>query len=82
MKLIADTTREPRVGRASLTRQEWRIFLGIAVGGRGKRLAGDLGISLSNVSQSRRRVLDKLGIKTDAELAALAIHHGIVRVEP
>jgi len=50
------------------------------VSGQGiKEIAGELGISPSTIGTHRARILEKLGLKTRAELIRYAMEHQLVR---
>jgi len=52
------------------------VLAGLLMGTPASEIAQRLGISAKSVSTYRRRILDKLGVESNAELIALAIHHG------
>ena len=68
--------RGPRDPFATLSRREAEVLQGLIAGTRLDRIAKDLGIDAKSVSTYRRRLLDKLDAKSNAELIALAIRHG------
>ncbi len=62
---------------AGLSRREAEVLAGLMVGTPASEIALRLGISAKSVSTYRRRILDKLGVDSNAELIALAIRHGL-----
>lgn len=68
--------RPPRDPFATLSRREAEVLQGLIAGTRLDRIAKDLGIDAKSVSTYRRRLLDKLDVKSNAELIALALRHG------
>src|SRR5947209_14924544 len=61
-----------------LSTREFEVFLAIAGGKRVSRLASDLGLSVKTVNNHRARILQKLGIKTTAELIRYALRNKLV----
>lgn len=59
-----------------LSSREAEVLAGLLMGTPASEIAQRLGISAKSVSTYRRRILDKLGVESNAELIALAIHHG------
>ncbi len=65
-------------GHDRLSGHERQVFLGIAGGKSLKKISVELSIGLSTVSTYRSRVLKKIAVRTNAELAAYAIRHGLL----
>ncbi len=63
---------------AALSRREAEVMRGLLCGEQLGDIADRLGIGPKSVSTYRRRLLDKLGVGSNAELAALAERHGKV----
>ena len=61
---------------AGLSRRENEVMRGLLLGHSLQRIAEDLGIGAKSVTTYRRRLLDKLGVRSNVELAALAARHG------
>ena len=61
----------------SLSDREFVVLKGIGAGRSMKELAGGLGISPKTVSTYRTRLLEKLGVKTNAELVRYTVTHGL-----
>jgi DNA-binding NarL/FixJ family response regulator len=60
---------------AKLSAQEWKVLLALAAGRRTGEIAGELNLSAKTVSTYKRRVLDKLGLKSTADLVRYVIDH-------
>ena len=60
----------------ALSRRELEVMQGLISGTSLHDMAGSLGISSQSVTTYRRRLLEKLGVGSNAELIALAILHG------
>lgn len=73
---MAKAKRAPRDPFATLSPREAEVLQGLIAGTRLDRIAKELGIDAKSVSTYRRRLLDKLDVKSNAELIALAIRHG------
>lgn len=70
---------------ARLSDREFEILLLLAGGARPKDIATRLSLSIKTVSSYRARVLEKLALSSNAELAIYAIRHGLIddrRVAP
>ncbi|MBU1356130.1 MAG: response regulator transcription factor [Candidatus Edwardsbacteria bacterium] len=61
----------------SLTDREYQILLMIASGKRLKEIAGELTLSPKTVSTYRGRILEKMGIQSNADIVRYAIEHKI-----
>jgi len=59
----------------NLSAQEWRVLLALAAGRRTCEIAAELNLSGKTVSTYRRRVLNKLGLKSTADLVRYVIEH-------
>lgn len=62
---------------AALSRRETDVMRGLVRGESLEMIATRLGIGPKSISTYRRRLLDKLGLGSNAELAALAERHGL-----
>lgn len=67
----------PPAGRA-LSRRELQVLHHIALGRDLDEIAGVLSLTVHSVRTYRRRLLDKLGLHNDVQLAAAAIARGII----
>jgi len=66
-------------GHERLSDREYQVLLKLVSGQGIKEIAGDLGISPSTIGTHRARILEKLGLKTRAELIRYAMEHQLVR---
>ena len=70
---VARDKEQQRDGRlAALSSRERNVFDGIVAGKLNKQIADDLGISLRTVKAYRAQLMDKLGVRSAAELGKLA----------
>ncbi|MBC7943857.1 MAG: response regulator transcription factor, partial [Burkholderiales bacterium] len=63
---------------ASLSEREFQIFRKLAVGQTASQIAEELFISVKTVSTYRSRILQKMKMKTNADLTYYAIKSGLV----
>lgn len=61
-----------------LSERELEVFLQLARGASVSDIAASLKLSVKTVSTYRSRLLEKLGLSSNAELAAYAIRHGLM----
>ena len=61
---------------AQLSRRELEVMQGLIHGTSILEIAATLGITPQSVTTYRRRLLEKLEVRSNAELTILAIHHG------
>ena len=76
--LVIDVVDGGRPPEASLSSREHQIFLLIASGMTISAIATDLALSVKTVSTYRARILEKMGLQTNAELARHAFRAGLV----
>ena len=72
------TSEGTTAGYASLSDRETEIFRLTALGHRNAEIADMLGLSVKTVETYRARMLNKLGIRTRAELVRLALELGVL----
>ncbi len=72
---VRDVTGDPF---GHLSRRESEVMHGLLRGDSLQQIADGLGIGVKSVATYRRRVLDKVGVDSNAELAALAARLGII----
>jgi DNA-binding NarL/FixJ family response regulator len=60
---------------ANLSAQELKVFLALAAGSHPGEIAGELGLSPKTVSTYKRRILNKLDLKSTADLVRYQIAH-------
>ena len=65
-----------------LTPREREVLQLLAEGKSSKEIAATLSIALPTVETHRRQLMDKLGMRTIAELTKYAIREGLTSVEP
>jgi DNA-binding NarL/FixJ family response regulator len=63
---------------AALSRREAEVMAGLLRGATLDEIARELGVAAKSVTTYRRRLLDKLAVRSNVELAALAARHGKV----
>jgi DNA-binding NarL/FixJ family response regulator len=63
--------------KRNLTKRETQVLQRISMGCSSKEMAGQLGISVSTVDVYRKRILDKLGVRSVAELTKCAVRMGL-----
>jgi two-component system, NarL family, invasion response regulator UvrY len=73
--LRQDTTRAPH---ETLSDREYQVFSLIAAGNTLSHIARSLNLSLTTVSTYRSRILEKIAVSNDVELALYAVRHQIV----
>lgn len=61
-----------------LSQREFQIFCKIAAGAAVSRIADELHLSVKTVSTYRTRVLEKMGMKSNADLTYYAIKNGLI----
>ena len=64
---------KPAAAHADLSAQEYKVLLALAAGGRTGEVAAELNLSAKTVSTYKRRVLNKLGIGSTADLVRYVI---------
>ena len=77
--LIEPDSEEPHL---SLSDREFQVMCALAAGKRIVDIAAELSLSPKTVSTYRRRALDKLGLRTDAELIQYALRAGLTSPQP
>jgi DNA-binding NarL/FixJ family response regulator len=66
-------------GYHRLSSQEYRVMLQLAEGRRVQEIAVAMNLSPKTVSTYRSRVLDKVGVSSNAELAQYCLREGLIR---
>lgn len=64
----------------SLSHREMQVLLLLAQGKKISEISGKLFLSPKTINTYRHRLLGKLGVRTEVELAHLAIRHGVIDV--
>lgn len=67
---------------ATLTHREREVLQMLAEGGSTAHIAAELHLSVKTVETHRKRIMDKLGLRSIAELTKYAIREGITTLEP
>ncbi len=70
------------VPHEDLSAREFEVFIKLADGRSLKEIAHELSLSVKTVSTFRSRVLKKLGLSSNVELAHYAVDHGLVQRFP
>lgn len=78
--LVALSSRGGNTSHGALSRREREVFHRLVAGVPVKRIAYELGLSPKTVSTYRRRLLEKLALRNNAELTAYALQHGLVAI--
>ena len=73
--LETDTGKPPH---ESLSDREYQVMCMIAIGKSVREIAGELFLSVSTVNTYRGRILEKMNMKTDAELIRYAVQNQLV----
>ena len=77
---LADEVRGgAKPGHEKLSDREYQVLLKLVSGEGIKEIAGELGISPSTIGTHRARILEKLGLRTRAELIRYAMEHQLVK---
>lgn len=71
---------EKAAGPKALSDRELQILRGIAEGKSIKELAFDLGLSPKTIVGHRQRLMDKIGVKSTAELIKYAVREGLTQL--
>jgi two-component system, NarL family, invasion response regulator UvrY len=77
-KIVLQLTRPEQLPHESLSDRELEVLLSIASGKTVGEIAQQLSLSDKTISTYRRRILDKMDMKTNAELTHYAIRNGLV----
>ena len=74
--LSGDTQKALHTG---LSEREFQVFCKLAAGQAVSEIANELFLSVKTVSTYRSRILEKMGMKTNANLTYYAIKHGLIQ---
>jgi DNA-binding NarL/FixJ family response regulator len=77
-KIVLKLAQPEKVPHESLSNRELEVLCSIASGKTVKETASTLSLSEKTISTYRRRILDKMDMKTNAELTHYAIRNGLV----
>lgn len=78
-ELLAKRVSERRGRAAALSQRELEVLIALGRGRSNKEIAADFGISVTSVGTYRTRILDKLGLRTTADLLRYVVEHRLVR---
>lgn len=73
---LADPEQQP--SHSALSEREFQIFCKLAAGMSVSQIGGSLNLSVKTISTYRSRILEKMGMKTNADLISYAIRNGLV----
>ncbi|MEN3328740.1 MAG: two-component system, NarL family, invasion response regulator UvrY [Acidobacteriota bacterium] len=77
-KMVVQLSQPGKVPHESLSNREFEVLCSIASGQTVKEIATKLSLSDKTISTYRRRILDKMDMRTNAELTHYAIRNGLV----
>jgi two-component system invasion response regulator UvrY len=77
-KIVVQLSQPVKVPHESLSNREFEVLCSIASGQTVKEIAAKLSLSDKTISTYRRRILDKMDMRTNAELTHYAIRNGLV----
>lgn len=77
-KMVLQLSQPAKVLHESLSNRELEVLCAIASGKTVKEIAVNLSLSDKTISTYRRRILDKMDMRTNAELTHYAIRNGLV----
>src|SRR5262249_1949327 len=77
-RIVLDLSRSDKLPHESLSDRELEVLCRIASGKTVGEIAVELSLSNKTISTYRRRILDKMQLKTNAELTHYAIRNGLV----
>lgn len=80
-RLVATLSEAETPPETTLTERERQVLAQLASGASSREVSHALGLSLSTIETYRRRVLDKLDLRNNAELTLFAIRRGLVAIE-
>lgn len=77
-KMVLQLSQPGKVPHESLSNREFEVLCSIASGKTVNEIAEKLSLSNKTISTYRRRILDKMDMRTNAELTHYAIRNGLV----
>jgi DNA-binding NarL/FixJ family response regulator len=77
-KIVLQLAQPEKARHESLSNRELEVLCAIASGKTVKEIAATLSLSEKTISTYRRRILDKMDMRTNAELTHYAIRNGLV----
>lgn len=73
-----DATARGSLHHEVLSQRELKVMLALAAGKRLTDIAAEMNLSIKTVSTYKRRILDKMNLKVNADLTRYAIQHGLL----
>ena len=64
---------------SDLSQREFQVFCRLADGQAFTEIAEDLALSVKTVASYRARLLEKMGMRTVADITTYAIKHGLIQ---
>ena len=64
---------------SDLSQREFQVFCRLADGQELTEIAKDLALSVKTIASYRARLLEKMGMRTVADVTAYAIKHGLIQ---
>ena len=78
--LVAGMDKDPgRQQHERLSTREFQVLSKLAAGRAVSEIAAELELSVKTVSTYRSRVLEKMGLQTNADLTSYALRHGLIQ---
>ena len=77
-KIVLQLSQQGKVPHENLSNREFEVLCSIASGKTVNEIASKLSLSNKTISTYRRRILDKMEMRTNAELTHYAIRNGLV----
>ena len=77
-KIVVDLSASDKAPHETLSNRELEVLCLIASGKTVRQIAAQLSLSDKTISTHRRRILDKMGMATSAELTHYGIRNGLV----
>src|SRR6185503_2262447 len=77
-KMVLQLSHPGKVPHEGLSNREFEVLCSIASGQTVTEIAAKLSLSNKTISTYRRRILDKMDMRTNAELTHYAIRNGLV----
>jgi DNA-binding NarL/FixJ family response regulator len=80
-QILADSVSgdAPRPLHAELSQREFQIFCKLAGGAAVSKIADELNLSAKTVSTHRTRILEKMAMKSNADITYYAIKNGLIQ---
>ncbi|MBI2513008.1 MAG: response regulator transcription factor [Opitutae bacterium] len=78
-ELLAKRARERHGEAAALSRRELEVLIELGRGRSNKEIAAGLGVSVTSVGTYRTRIMEKLGLRTTADLLRYVVEHRLLR---